>query len=294
MNTPQARCHLLHPTGRLDRINPKWLAGTFKISSHHPRSGDISDVRVSAHVSVEDREEKLAAELLKRLRLVPCRRLAGLWSEKLERYLLAEVRIEDMVDVTISTTAELTEDPVPVVDEGTDVDAILFGHGEYHIVLGMVVLGLVTRFAKPGKPTLSCVVLDGSREAPAYTTGFDLMTSETEIIAQIEDLARKLSSELSSLNPDSAVIRVADVPPRPSRKSGPRHRLMIEGALAYMCRVHKVAEVTFRSGKDCGTALGVNKDMAMVLGHDIGSTYWEAAAAALSGLPATSSEAQSQ
>jgi hypothetical protein len=158
----------------------------------------------------------------------------------------------------------------------------------------MVVLGLTTRFVTAGKPTLSCVVLEGSRETPKYTTGYELKTSASEIITQIEDLCRKLSNELSGLNPDSVVIRVADTPPAASRKNGPRHRLMIEGALAYVCREHKVAQVAYRRGKECGEALGVSKSVAMLLGQDVDPKFSEAAAAALSGLPPAPSTAQNQ
>lgn len=61
--------------------------------------------------------------------------------------------------------------------------------------------------------------------------GCELKTSATEVIDQIEDLSRKLSSKLSALKPDAVVIRTADVSPTGNRMAAPRHRLMIEGSL---------------------------------------------------------------
>lgn len=157
----------------------------------------------------------------------------------------------------------------------------------------MVVLGLSTRFVKPGsKPTVSCVALEGARGASKQIAGYELKTSATDIVAQIEDLCRKLSSELSSLKPDSAVIRVADTAPSASRKNGPRYRLMIEGALAYVCREHKVAKVVYRTGKECGEALSLNKSEALALGQSVDPKRAEAATAALCGLPSTATTSQ--
>jgi hypothetical protein len=148
----------------------------------------------------------------------------------------------------------------------------------------MVVLGLSTRLTS-GKPVISCIVLEGSRDSPRKTQGYELKTSATEIVFQIEDLCGKLSSQLSGLRPDAVVIRVADMAPSASRTNGPRYRLMIEGALAFVCRDHKVAEVVYRNGKECGEALDVNKSSAMSLGEAVDSKRAEAAAAALSALP---------
>lgn len=160
-------------------------------------------------------------------------------------------------------------------------------------MLSMVVLGLSTRFLNPGsKPVVSCVALSGTRESPQQVAGYELKTSASEIVAQIEDLCRKLSSELSSLKPDSAVIRVADAAPLANRKNGPRYRLMIEGALAYVCREHKLTPVVYHTGKECGDALSSNKAGAVSLGRDIDPKRAEAAAAALCGLPAASTTNQ--
>ena len=153
-------------------------------------------------------------------------------------------------------------------------------------MLSMVVLGLSTQPGS-GKPVVSCVVLEGSRDTPRRTQAYELKTSATEIIPQIEDLCGKLSSQLSALQPDAVVIRVADMSP-PNRSNGPRYRLMIEGALAYVCSDHKVAEVVFRNGKECGEALAMKKSAAMSLGKTVDPQRAEAAAAALSALPAAS------
>ena len=149
----------------------------------------------------------------------------------------------------------------------------------------MAVLGLSTRFAASGRPVVSCVLLDGSQATPQRVDGWELKTSESEIIAQIDDLGRKISSALSALTVEAVVIRIADTAPSANRKSGPRHRLQLEGAFAYVCREHKVPQVVFRNGKDCGEMLGISKAEALTLGEKIDSKFAEPAAAALTALP---------
>lgn len=109
-----------------------------------------------------------------------------------------------------------------------------------------------------------------------------------EVIDQVEDLGRKLSSKLSALNPDAVVVCVADISPAGNRKAAPRHRLMIEGALGYVCRDHKIHQVTYRSGKEVGEALGLTKADALARGKALDPKRSAAAAAALTALPAAS------
>lgn len=134
-------------------------------------------------------------------------------------------------------------------------------------------------------PEVTFVELDGERASPCLVDSGELRTAELSIIDQINDLSRKFSSLLSGMDPDVVVIRVADVSPRPSRKASPRHRLMIEGALAYVCAEQPVSEVLLRNGKEVGEALGIAKDEAMSEGKALDPKREEAAAAALSGLP---------
>ena len=127
--------------------------------------------------------------------------------------------------------------------------------------------------------------LDGERGNLRHVQSGELKTPELSIIDQISDLSRKFSSLLSGLSPEAVVIRVADVPPKPSRKAAPRHRLLIEGALAYVCAEQQVRELSLRNGKEVGETLGMTKDAAMNEGKALDPKRAEAAAAALSGLP---------
>jgi hypothetical protein len=116
----------------------------------------------------------------------------------------------------------------------------------------------------------------------------ELRTAAPEVIDQVEDFGRKLSSKLSAWNPDAVVICIADVSPSGNRMAAPRHRLMIEGALGYVCRDHKIQQVVYRNGKDVGEALGMSKADALACGKALDSKRSAAAAAALTALSATS------
>ncbi|MEV6006611.1 hypothetical protein AB0M29_07380 [Streptomyces sp. NPDC051976] len=150
----------------------------------------------------------------------------------------------------------------------------------------MDVLGVSVGFSGVGRrPVITCVVLSGSYEDPIYDEGCELKTAETEIVDQIDDLGRKLSSKLSARTLGAVVIRIADMAPTGSRAVGPRRRLMIEGALAYVCKTHKIPKIFYRSGKEVGEALGISKADALQLGKDLDSKRPEATSAALSALP---------
>ncbi|MEU3903954.1 hypothetical protein AB0F20_09055 [Streptomyces goshikiensis] len=153
----------------------------------------------------------------------------------------------------------------------------------------MEVLGISVGFPTAGRgPVVNCVVLQGSQGEPHLREACDLRTAASEVIDQVEDLGRKLSSKLSALNPDAVVVCVADVSPAGNRKAAPRHRLMIEGALGYVCRDHKIHQVTYRSGKEAGEALGLTKADALARGKALDPKRPAAAAAALTALPAAS------
>ncbi|MGW3212800.1 hypothetical protein ACWDBC_11155 [Streptomyces parvus] len=138
------------------------------------------------------------------------------------------------------------------------------------------------------RPVVVCVALDGSRSEPRTLHACELRTAAAEPIDQVEDLGRKLSSKLSAWSPDAVVIGVADVGPQGNRLAAPRYRLMIEGALGYVCRDHRIRQVTFRNGKEIGEALGISKADALERGKALDPKREAAAAAALTALPAAS------
>ncbi|MFI9769347.1 hypothetical protein ACIHJG_21120 [Streptomyces sp. NPDC052415] len=149
----------------------------------------------------------------------------------------------------------------------------------------MLALGVSTAFAAGRSPVITLAFVEGDLQDPKLVEACELRTAETSILDQIEDLARKLSSTLSGVSPDAVVIRVADTAPTGTRAAGPRYRLMIEGALAYVCRVQKIQDVQMRNGKEMGEALGTNKAGALARGKALDAKCFEAAAAAVTALP---------
>ncbi|WP_159038154.1 hypothetical protein [Streptomyces sp. WM6386] len=150
----------------------------------------------------------------------------------------------------------------------------------------MVVLGISVGFPTAGRgPVVVCAVLEGQQDQAQLVEACELRTAASEPIDQVEDLGRKLSSKLSALKPDAVVICTADVSPTGNRKAAPRHRLMIEGALGYICRDHKIQKVSYRNGKEVGEVLGLPKADALARGKKLDPKRAAAAAAALTSLP---------
>lgn len=116
----------------------------------------------------------------------------------------------------------------------------------------------------------------------------EIKTAAKEIVAQITDLGRKFQSKLSGYKPEAVVLRIADIPTQASRTAGPRHRLMIEGALTYGCNEQTVQDVTLCTGKEVGMALGMSKAEALARGRSIDAKHPEAASAGLVALPSES------
>lgn len=148
----------------------------------------------------------------------------------------------------------------------------------------MTTLGIAVSMT-PKRPVVSCVLLDGTRDAPTKVGVFDLKTASDYVMDQGEDLAKQLSSKLAALGADAAVIRIADFAPVASRSAAPRHRLLIEGALGFACK-GRLSDVRVRTGKEIGLELGVSKPKADSAGQALDKARATAASAALSALPA--------
>ncbi|WBC01127.1 hypothetical protein [Micromonospora sp. WMMA1976] len=150
----------------------------------------------------------------------------------------------------------------------------------------MPALGIAVSMT-PRRPVVSCVLLDGTQDAPILVDGFDLRTASDHVLAQADDLAQQLSSRIGPAAVTTAILRVADFSPRARRSSGPRSRLLIEGALAFACKQH-VTDVDVRDGKEIGRALKVSKQEAEAAGAALDGARKAAASAALSALPTSS------
>jgi hypothetical protein len=145
----------------------------------------------------------------------------------------------------------------------------------------MTALGIV---AKPGaQPKVTCVHMEGTVERPHVLGRFDLKSSEKQLVDQIDHLGKALGSKLTGFDVDVIVIRIADRSTVATRRSGSGSRLLLEGALAFVCR-SKIEHVVLRTGKDVGSSLGMSKAQAEGRGKELDPTAPEAAAAALSGL----------
>jgi hypothetical protein len=90
-------------------------------------------------------------------------------------------------------------------------------------------------------------------------------------------------SKLTGIDASAIVIRIADRARIATQRPGPNNRLLLEGALAFVCR-SKIHQVMLRTGKEVGLSLGIPKSQAEVRGRELDPSAPEAAAAALSGL----------
>lgn len=150
----------------------------------------------------------------------------------------------------------------------------------------MRALGIMTGYPRGnhGRPAISCVLLEGSRASATVVASFDLKTPSDEPMSQLQDLAHALSSKLSGIDVEQAVIRLADRSPTANRSLAPRVRLMIEGALALTCR-DKNLDVRARNGRELGLDTSMSKATLLKQGEQIDPARPDAAAAAFSALP---------
>lgn len=147
----------------------------------------------------------------------------------------------------------------------------------------MLSLGICVAYQAKA-PILTCVALSGTRSTAILEHAFDLKTSSDTPVEQLDDLAKQVRSQLSSMTPDRVVIRIADTSKIPNKSKAPRTRLMIEGAIAFAAREFVAGDIFFRSGKEAGQALALSKESAVARGAELDDKRKDAAAAALSGL----------
>lgn len=62
---------------------------------------------------------------------------------------------------------------------------------------------------------------------------FELVPRGDSLAEMLGDLGAAFANRVEGLKPDTVVVRRAEQPPRPSKKEGPKRRLLAEGALVY-------------------------------------------------------------
>ncbi len=153
----------------------------------------------------------------------------------------------------------------------------------------MRVAGLAVKVLAKHRPAVRFVVLNDSTTPAAVETCEEFTSDDVDLPTQLLEITKAVSSRLKGLPADRAVVRRADIPPRPSNKEGPRVRLLAEGAATSAART-QVVDTRLGTGKDVGAWHGSNKSnvdaaaAALLAGAGEDEKFAEAAAAALAGL----------
>lgn len=127
----------------------------------------------------------------------------------------------------------------------------------------MRVFGLAVSIVK-SSPVVKVAVLSAPEETAELSSlqleeNFEIPAGQGDIATQVELVASALESRIQSLKPDLVAVRAADHSPRARQTSGPRLRLLIEGAITAAAK-RLVARTSIRTGKDWGAAYGASKD----------------------------------
>lgn len=110
---------------------------------------------------------------------------------------------------------------------------------------------------------------------------FEVPAGQADPATQIELIAAALSSRIQTLKPNAVAIRAADHSPKARQTSGPRLRLLCEGAITAAAK-HLVPHTSIRTGKEWAQAYGSAKDELASAANEIaGKKFAEATAAAL-------------
>ncbi len=154
----------------------------------------------------------------------------------------------------------------------------------------MRAVGMATRVSDK-TATVSVVLLDGEAEPfvldeVALVEKFDVKVDEAPLADQLGELANRVDGYLRSMAPDCVVVRRADVSSQPSKKEGPRFRLLLEGSITAVAK-RLVPDTHLRNGRTCAASYPaqVNKEELDNIAESLVGVkkYGEAAAAALSG-----------
>jgi hypothetical protein len=111
----------------------------------------------------------------------------------------------------------------------------------------MKVLALTVAI-KAGRPVVDAVAVQGSADSPDVIAAFQLPSNAAdELPTQIHDVATAIRSRINGLQPDRVVIRQADFGPVARRSSGPRTRLLTEGAIVAVS-LDEISDVVLLDG----------------------------------------------
>lgn len=155
----------------------------------------------------------------------------------------------------------------------------------------MRVAGIAVELVSPHRPTTWLVVLNDASGSASLETSVPFPTAATDLATQLHDTATAVRSRLKGLAVDRVVLRRADFPPRPSKKEGPRLRLLMEGAVVSAAR-SVVVDTRVGTGQDTGTWFGSDKagvdsaSSALLSAAGVSNDYVEATSAGLAGLKA--------
>lgn len=139
------------------------------------------------------------------------------------------------------------------------------------------------------RPTTYLVIIDDSSGLPVIVKSEIFPSDATDNATQLHDTAEAVRSCLSGEAIDTAIVRRADRPPRPNSKGGPKHRLLMEGAVASAAR-SVVVKTLIGTGADTGAWFGSDKngvDLAaaqLLAEQGMPSKFAEATSAALAAL----------
>lgn len=153
----------------------------------------------------------------------------------------------------------------------------------------MRVAGLAVSIPTRGRPVVRLVVLDNASGSADIAAAEEIPAADAEIAEQLYQVGRSVESRLRGLNVGRVIVRRADVPATPSKKDGPRLRLLIEGSVVSAAR-NIVTDTRLGMGKDVAHWRGKLKDdLDQEAGQLMTSAgrqgkFAEAAGAALAGL----------
>ena len=134
------------------------------------------------------------------------------------------------------------------------------------------VLGLIVDIRSGGRPACTGALIESVGGTQNFVDHFELTSQDTDLATLLADLGSSVKTRVRSLEPvDRAVVRRADLPPRPTNAEGPRLRLLAEGAVISAVR-SLVGDVRVGSGRDLGAWTGTSKDAVDAEGEHLSQT----------------------
>ncbi|HCX86327.1 MAG TPA: hypothetical protein DHV14_14580 [Micrococcales bacterium] len=151
----------------------------------------------------------------------------------------------------------------------------------------MRVLGIAVRVSS-WKSTVSLTLLEaaagGGRSAPTVVESVQVTEHDGDWAVHVGNVSKAVRGHMTSMRPDSVVVRRADQARQTRNSDGPKLRLMIEGGII-AASLDATGEVQVLTGQECAKACSTIKDdLDARAGRMVPNGYAEAAAAALAAL----------